>query len=82
MVLGKKRCGPDTNNRPGHVFHPNFFNGRPVYFDVTVRNSFQPKFIQHSSITSGAATQAGEEEKDLRQEEEVESAGGTFFLWL
>ena len=67
----EQRCGPDTNNRPGDVFHPNFHNGRPAFFDVSVRNSFQPKFIQQSAITGGAAARAGEEEKDLRHEQDV-----------
>ena len=46
---------------------------------MTVRNSFQPKFIQQSAITGGAAARAGEEENDLRHEEEVESACGSIF---
>ena len=46
---------------------------------MSVRNSFQPKFIQQSAITGGAAARAGEEEKDLRHEQDLESAGGTFF---
>ena len=81
MVLGKNSVvGLMRTTGPGDVFHPNSFNSRPAYFDVTVRNSFQPKSIQHSAITGGAAARAGEEEKDLRHEEEVESGGGTFFL--
>ena len=46
---------------------------------MSVRNSFQPKFIQHSAITGGAAARAGEEEKDFHHEEEVNAAGGSFF---
>ena len=38
-VMRKMRCNGSTESRPGDVFHPDFLEGRPAYFDVTVSNS-------------------------------------------
>ena len=35
----EQRCSSDNSRRPGDVFHPDFDQGRPTYFDITVRNS-------------------------------------------
>ena len=52
------------NSRPGDVFHPDFQQGRPAYFDITIRNSLQSSYISMSVREAGAAALAGESEKD------------------
>ena len=39
----------ENYSRPGDVYHPNFLFGCPAYFDVTVCNSFQQRFVSHSA---------------------------------
>ena len=64
--------------RPGDVFHPDFEQGLPTYFDLTVRNSLQPLYIAQAAQHAGVATEAEEKEKDCRRQQVV------FFtrLWL
>ena len=54
-----------AESRPGDIFHPDFLQGRPAYFALSVRNSLQKSFIVSSAITAGSAAAAGEMEKDL-----------------
>ena len=58
--------------------HPDFLCGHPTYFDLSVRNSLQQSFIVSSAITAGSAAAAGEMEKDLRHQLNVESTGSLF----
>ena len=73
----RQHCGGYDNSRPGDVYHPDFLLGRPAYFDITIRNSFQPSYVVHSAHCAGAA--AGEIEKDDRHMANVEVAGGLFY---
>ena len=41
----EQRCSSDNSTRPGDVFHPDFDQGRPTYFDLKVRNSLQLSYI-------------------------------------
>ena len=72
-------CSSDINSRPGDVFHPDFQQGRPAYFDITIRNSLQSSYIRLSAREAGAAALAGESEKDDRHQEAVERTGCMFF---
>ena len=72
----EQHCGGYDNSRLGDVYHPDFLLGRPAYFDITIRNSFQPSYVIHSAHYAGAATAAGEIEKDDRHMANVEVAGG------
>ena len=74
----EQHCGVD-NSRPGDIFHPDFVQGKPAYFDVSERNSLQPQFLCRAASHAGAAGEAGEMEKDARHEEGVIAAGGVFF---
>ena len=78
-VLREQRCGTNNNNRPGDVFHPDFSFGKPGYFDVSVRNSFQSQFLSRASEHPGAAGEAGELDKDDKHEKDVTATGGLFF---
>ena len=62
----------------GDIFHPDFQDGRPAYFDVTVRNTLQPAFLAEAAICPGVAAEAGEAAKDLHHAAAVEQAGGVF----
>ena len=53
----------DACDHPGDVFHLNFLTGHPAYFDITVHNSFQPKFVSSSATVAGAVSLAREIEK-------------------
>ncbi|XP_062518293.1 uncharacterized protein LOC134193482 [Corticium candelabrum] len=75
----EQHCGGYNNSRPGDVYHPDFLLGRPGYFDITVRNSFQQSHIVHSAYCAGAAAAAGEMEKDDRHKDNVEATGGVFY---
>ena len=35
----KERCSSTSFNRPGYVYHLNFTNGKPAYFDVSIWNT-------------------------------------------
>ena len=50
------------NSRPGDVFQTDFQQGRPAYFDITIRNSLQSSYISMSAREAGAAALAGESE--------------------
>ncbi|XP_062511254.1 uncharacterized protein LOC134187153 [Corticium candelabrum] len=56
----EQKCGGESNNRIGDVFHPDFLEGRPAFFDVSVRNSMQPSYVYKAAIKPGAAAEAGE----------------------
>ena len=75
----EQKCGGESNNRPGDVFHPDFLEGRPAFFDVSVRNSLQPSYVSKAAIKPGAAAEAGEIEKDEKHERAVTQAGGHFY---
>ena len=57
--------------RPGDVFHPDFLEGKPAYFDISIRNSLLPQFIINSATHAGSAAAAGELEKDDKYDKDV-----------
>ena len=55
-------------------------DGRPGYFDFTIRSSFQSSYIiLKVAIRPGAAAEAAEFEKDARHKVNVTTAGGLFY---
>ena len=74
----EQRCSSDNSTRPGDVFHPDFDQGRPTYFDITVRNSLQPSYIVQAAHHAGVAAGAGEQEKDQHHEAQVTATGNVF----
>ena len=40
-----------------------FEQGSPTYFEVSVRNSFQPQYVVQAAQYAGVAAEAGEKEK-------------------
>ena len=71
----RERCSSTSFNRPGDVYHPNFTNAKPAYFEVSIWNTMQPSYIIPSSNLAGADAFAGEEEKDAHHQMDVEAAG-------
>ena len=65
-------------DRPGDIYHPDFTQGRAAYFDVSIRNSFNPSQIINAANEAGAATKFGESEKDNRHDNNVTAANGLF----
>jgi hypothetical protein len=37
-------------SRPGDVYHPDFDQGHPTYFDISVRNSLQASYIIQAAV--------------------------------
>ena len=78
--MKKMRWNGSTESRAGDIFHPDFLEGRPAYFDITVRKSLQPLYVTKSAVRAGAAAKADEEQKDIRHEDRVRAADGLFNL--
>ena len=68
----------ESASRPGDVFHPDFYNGRPTYFDISVRSALHSGVIAHSALSPGFAALKGEMEKDAWHRSLVEAAGRLF----
>ena len=73
------RCDSTSEARPGDIFHPDFEQGLPTYFDLTVRNSLQPAYLIKTATCAGAAAEAGELEKDQRHDSLVSSTGSIIY---
>ena len=79
QVKKGQNCSGYDSSRPGDVYHPDFMNRRPGYFDVTIRNSLQPSYILKAVLRPGAAAEAAEFEKNARHKANVTTAGGLFY---
>ena len=66
----------ESSSRPGDVFHPDFHNGHPIYFDISVRSAVHSGVITHSAVSPGFAALRGEIKKDARHRGFVEAARG------
>ena len=71
----EQRSNPVNLKRPGGIFHPDFLEGKPAYFDVSIRNPLLLQFI----INSATAAAAGELEKDDKYDEDVSLSGSSFY---
>ena len=54
----------------------------PDFFDITVRNLLQGRFLNQASVKPGAAAAAGEKEKDLIHNSRVVNSGGEFYPFV
>ena len=63
-VCREQGMSDESASRPGDVFHPDFHNGHPTYFDVSVRSAFHSGVISHSAFSPGFAALKGKMEKD------------------
>ena len=79
-VKKQQRIGGRDFHQPGDIYHPDFTNnGKPAFFDITVRNSLQPSYIVAAATSTGAAALAGEMEIYAYHDDIVAAAGGEFF---
>ena len=67
----EQNCSANSYPHPGDIYYPDFLDGRPAFFDVTVRNSLQPVCISAAAFTAGAAAAAGEVDKDQKHDRNV-----------
>ena len=44
----ERRCCGDSRSRPGDIYHPDFLNGTPAFFDITEK--FASKTFSESSV--------------------------------
>ena len=79
----KQRYSSVNMSRPGDMFHPDFDQGLPMYFDISVQNSLQPSYIMQGAAHSGIAAEAGELKKDIRHNSLVSASGSVSIplLW-
>ena len=78
--LLEQRVSGHTNDRPGDIFHPNFADDRPTYFDLSLCNKpLNPGIVNCSCATAGSAGLQGEMLKDARHASTVE--GIEWKLW-
>lgn len=78
----EQRISGDSKTRPGDVYHPDFTDGHPTFFDVSVCSTLQPNHVNKASTTAGAAAVEGEIQKDSKHRLSVEQHGGSLFpLW-
>ena len=65
----------DSRQRPGD---PDFQDGKPMYFDISVVNPLQPGSINEASCSASVAVVRREGEKDGKFNESVSRAEGAF----
>ena len=73
-VLHEQRISGDNQSQSGDLYHPDFCQSCPVFFDVSVQNTLFPSIISQASVSAGAAA-AGEAFKDKHHENNVITAG-------
>ena len=78
-VLCEQRVSGDNQSHPGDLYHPDFCQGRPTFFDISVRNTLSPSISSRASVSARAAAAAGEVLKDKYLENNVITAGGLFY---
>jgi len=76
-ALHEQRVSGDNQSRPGDLYHPDFCQGCPAFFDVSVCNTLSPSLISQVSVFAAAAD--GEALKDKQHEANVVAAGGQFY---
>ena len=59
------------------MYHPDFQQGRPACFDVSVRSTTQPSHISFSSSCAEVAAAAGELAEHQRHQDAVRRQGVT-----
>ena len=77
-VLKEQRASYNDGLRPGDIFHPDFQNGRPAYFDVSIHSTTQPAYISSSTSCAGMAAAAEELAKDEKHLAAVMKVGADF----
>ncbi len=74
----EQRVSGESQARPGDIYHPDYSNGYPTFFDISVRNTLQPSVINRAASSAGVAASEGEAQKDQKHKALVEEAGAIF----
>ena len=77
-VRREQRVSGQSKDRPGDIFHPDFSDGIPTFFDVSVCSPLNPGIINSTSALAGGAGLQAEMSKDNKHADCVEAAGGKF----
>ena len=67
----EQTCSSNSKACPGDIFHSDFVDGRPAFFDVMLRNTVQAKYVFEAAEIVGAAARPRELEKDYEHEQSV-----------
>ena len=78
-VCQEQGASGEPSSCPCDVFHPDFYNGHPTYFDISVRFAVHSGVITHSALSLGFAALTGEIKKYAQHRGLVKAAGGVFF---
>ena len=78
-MLHQQRVSGDHQSQPGDLYHPNFCQGRPAFFGVSVCNTLSPSIISHASVSAGAAAATGEALKGKHHKNNVVAAGALLY---
>ena len=73
----EQQASGNSNTVPGDIYHPDFDNGKPALFDISVHNTLQPGMISTAVVTAGSVAEHGEMAKDDKY---FQLAGGSFYL--
>ena len=73
-------CSTLSFDRPGDVYHPDFSQGKPAYFDVSVRNLFDPSHIINAAGRAGVAAKLGNVRKIFDTMRTLQLQGGFSIL--
>jgi len=63
VCCGDQKVSADNQSWPGDLYHPDFFQGCPAFFDASVCNTLLSSIISHGGSVSARAA-AGEALKD------------------
>ena len=75
----EQTCSSNSKARPRDIFHSDFVDGRSAFFDVTVCNTVQAKYVCQAAERAEAAARAGEMEKSYKHEQSVLKCEGLFY---
>ena len=77
--LHEQRVCGDNQSWTGDLYYPDFCQGYPAFFNVSVCNTLSVSIISQVSVSAGAATAAREAFKDKQHEANVVGRGGQFY---
>ena len=77
-VRREQKLSGTTQERPGDIYHPDFHQGRPTFFDMAVTSPLCDTKVNNASHSAGWAAADTEARKDARYHGRVEVAGGVF----
>ena len=75
----EQTCSSNSKACPSDIFHPDYVAVKHAFFDVTVRNTVQAKYVCEAAEMAEAAARTRELEKDYKHEQSVLKSGGLFY---